>query len=136
MLILYSPPFFMRVSASEKPGTTCATCIGACSFASKTVPSSSLPSYLTSTTSALVWLGPVPSLMTSNPMRGVMCQANAAATPMSASTPSHRSHNPPLLTGQPGRASCRERACQYVLFLVVAVSLKTKNHTIHEKKQH
>src|SRR3546814_3086608 len=105
MLILYSPPFFMRVSASEKPGTTCATCIGACSFASKTVPSSSLPSYLTSTTSALVGLGPVPSLTISNPMRGVMCQANAAATPMSASTPSHSSHNPPLLTGRNGTRS-------------------------------
>src|SRR3546814_1245808 len=40
--------------------------------------------------------------MTSNPMRGVMCQANAAATPMSASTPSPSSHNPPLLTGRNG----------------------------------
>src|SRR3546814_18274128 len=87
---------------------------------------------------------PVPSLMTSNPMRGVMCQANAAATPMSASTPSHSSHNPPLLTGRNGtvvtpilqsfscpafpganiapayrrreigRASRRDRVCQYV----------------------
>src|SRR3546814_15090850 len=29
-----------------------------------------------------------------------------------------------------GRASCRERGCQYVLFPVVAVSLKNKNKNI------
>src|SRR3546814_20877980 len=29
-----------------------------------------------------------------------------------------------------GRASCRERVCQYVSISVVAVSLKKKNHTI------
>src|SRR3546814_19383919 len=30
-----------------------------------------------------------------------------------------------------GRASCRERVCQYVLISVVAVSLKKKNHIIY-----
>src|SRR3546814_13481371 len=30
-----------------------------------------------------------------------------------------------------GRASCRERVCQYVSFSVVAVSLKNKRKTLH-----
>src|SRR3546814_12649534 len=43
-----------------------------------------------------------------------------------------------LLPSRPneiGRASCRERVCQYVEISVVAVSLKTKNNKQHRKRQ-
>src|SRR3546814_16723216 len=35
-----------------------------------------------------------------------------------------------ILTDEIGRASCRERVCQYVYISVCAVSLQKKNHTI------
>src|SRR3546814_16503404 len=35
-----------------------------------------------------------------------------------------------ILTAEIGRASCRERVCQYVSISVVAVSLKKKKHTL------
>src|SRR3546814_17247186 len=36
--------------------------------------------------------------------------------------------------GQIGRASCRERVCQYVYISVVAVSLKNKKQATHKNK--
>src|SRR3546814_18260216 len=38
-----------------------------------------------------------------------------------------------LAAGESGRASCRERVCQYVYISVVAVSLQKKNNTIQPK---
>src|SRR3546814_18902603 len=41
----------------------------------------------------------------------------------------HRGGDDPHRSAQIGRASCRERVCQYVSISVVAVSLKKKNET-------
>src|SRR3546814_13805646 len=40
------------------------------------------------------------------------------------------------IRGETGRASCRERVCQYVSISVVAVSLKTKNNTNTDSSTH
>src|SRR3546814_19712516 len=45
----------------------------------------------------------------------------------------HRQHDPQGF--QIGRASCRERVCTYVLFVVVAVTLKKKKKTIQMQKK-
>src|SRR3546814_11529232 len=58
-------------------------------------------------TSSIAWLSPIER-------RGASCSGIIASSPMI----SHHSV---------GRASCRERVCQYVQISVVAVSLKQKN---------
>src|SRR3546814_19315524 len=44
------------------------------------------------------------------------------------------SRSAPQFHGQIGRASCRERVCQYVSISVVAVSLKNKTDLTYESK--
>src|SRR3546814_11165977 len=41
-----------------------------------------------------------------------------------------------LTINEIGRASCRERVCQYVSISVVAVSLQTKNNNAHKRSHH
>src|SRR3546814_20309740 len=75
----------------------------------------------------IAWLG-----RTARPSTSVSALAFRNAREAAPSRATHQyfglGHNQPEL----GRASCRERWCQYVYISVVAVSLKKKHTTTHE----
>src|SRR3546814_15393788 len=70
---------------------------------------------------------PERAAVTAQPAEATMMQAIAIHCVVLSRSPRMRK---PASAAEIGRASCRERVCQYVSISVVAVSLKTKTETI------
>src|SRR3546814_16506278 len=65
------------------------------------------------------------------PAKILICRALGPGLPAWPADPAWRvALTPPSARVQLGRASCRERVCQYVSISGVAVSLKKKKHTL------
>src|SRR3546814_16277257 len=83
------------------------------------------------------WSSDVCSSDLSVPRRRVSVSVTQASAPACVTM---TTRTPPLLLSprwiKIGRASCRERVCQYVYISVVAVSLKKKQTTTCETKQY